>query len=341
MRPCITSLGYALPSALVLTQDEAIARLGYTSQLVRRLAKNTQIAQRRFALDPIGMSVQELSEGYVKAGVELSLAAVRDCLGERDPQEFGTLVFVSTTQQLMVCPGMAFRIAGELGMFSDAKLVDDVGGGCQGALPGLATAYAYLHAYHRPVLLISCEICSATFYHAVEDDLGVTISNLLFSDAASAAIVEFSDDPQFPAILDFHSYFSPEGLSLLGYEFKDGRQKVVLSREVPRVVPKMVALTVMQLLQRHSLKVEDISQWVMHNGGAALLDNIAPLLSLDSQRDFRYSWDVLHDVGNCSSATVGIIAKRMHGIPENRQGYVMGVAMGAGAAVNVALLRYD
>ena len=38
---------------------------------------------------------------------------------------------------------------------------------------------------------------------------------------------------------------------------------------------------------------------------------------------------------------VGLIAEEMHRDPANRNGYVVGAAMGAGAGVGAVLLRYD
>jgi alkylresorcinol/alkylpyrone synthase len=189
-------------------------------------------------------------------------------------------------------------------------------------------------------LLVATEICSATYFPAPQQDLGNSISNLLFNDGSSAMILADSPDHQYPMVLDFERLYSKESKHLLGYVHQDGRMKVQLAREVPQVVPPMVVQTINSLLARNGLTKEDINSWIIHNGGVAILKEIAALMGMDSERDFRYSWEILREYGNLSSATVGLIAEAMHRDPANRRGYVVGCAMGAGAGVGAVLLRY-
>lgn len=358
MNPRIMSLGYAIPDGpnnLVLTQKEALKHWGYTTPLAARFASYMGVSGHRFWFDPVGKSVQQLSEGYIEGAAVLSLRAIQQCMDEAAYRldQLGALIFCSTTQQLEVCPAMTFRLAIELGLPQEVKLIDIVGDGCQGAIPGLETAYAFALAFDKPVLLVCTEICSATYFPAPESDIGNTLANLLFSDASSAALISpprgaFIRPPpvyrelpfDYPEILGFCNRYTKEGLNLLGYVHQDGRMKVVLSPDVPKKVPPMVAGAVRELLAAHNLKVSDVSSWCLHNGGVALLNEIAKLLGLDSKRDFRYSWEVLDEIGNASAATIGIVAKKLHADPANRHGYMVAAAMGAGAGVGTALLRY-
>ena len=339
-QPRITSLGHAVADRVVMTMDECMAYFGYTSPSMRKLAENTQIKQKRWWCDPIGKSVQELADEYEAGALELSCQAVQKCLDGGGLGDVGTLIYVSCTQALPECPSMAFRVAGELGMAGDTRLVDIIGDGCQGAMPGLDAAYAYLLAFHHPVLLVATEICSATYFPAPQADMANSISNLLFNDGASAMILADSRDPQYPMVLDFERLWSKESKDLLGYTHQDGRMKVQLAKEVPQVVPPMVVQTINTLLARNGLTKEDISNWVIHNGGVAILKEIAALMGMDSESDFRYSWKVLREYGNLSSATVGLIAEEMHADPTNRHGWCVAAAMGAGAGVGAALVRY-
>lgn len=339
--PRIISLGHAVADRVVMSMDECMAYFGYTSGVVRSIARNTRVAGKHWWCDPRRRySVQQNTEDYEAGALALSSQAIQNCLEGYDVKNIGTLIYVSCTKQLDLTPGMAFKIAGALGLRADVRMDEPTGLGCQGAMPGLETAYAHLLAFGEPVLLGACEICSATFFDAPQEDLGNTISTLIFSDGASVALLDFSDNPQFPAIIGFDRYFSKDGERLLGYDIKDGRKKVRLSRDVRTQVPPMVARTVQSLLKRHGLATEDISHWCLHNGGAAILDEIALELGLDSQHDFRYSWETLCQYGNLSSATVGVVAEKMHADPANRHGYVVAAAMGAGAGVGAALLQY-
>ena len=338
--PRIISLGHALPDNYLVPMRQWARDMNYKTETALRLADTTQIVAKRLCMNPVGLSVQQLSEEYVKGALDLSCRSLQECLPAGYLQRLGSLIYVTTTQQLQVCPSMSFRIARELGLPDDVRLVDLVGDGCEGALPGLETAYAHLKTFDQPVAIVACEVCSATFFPAHETDLANTISNFLFNDGAAAALVDFSDDGGFPAILDFHRRYMAEGLFLLGYTHQDGRLKVLLHKDVPKVVPPMVADTVKELLAKHGLPVADVDHWCVHNGGPAILDQIAGILGLKSDRDFRYSWQVLREMGNLSSATVGVIAQQLHQDPANRHGYVVGCSMGAGAQVGAVLCRY-
>lgn len=340
--PRIVSLGQAVPDQpynCVVSMEEWCRMLGYKSHITFDIARNTQISLHRWWANPIGKSVQELSEDYIAGGVALSCRAIEDCL-DRPVQEFGSFIFVSTTQQLEVCPGMSFRIAGKLGMPEDIKLVDIISDGCQGLAPGLETAYSHLLTFRKPVLVVSCEICSSTYFPAPENDIANSVANLIFNDGACAMILDNSKDAQFPAILDFERSFTPEGLGLLGYTYRDNRMKVILHKDVRTRIPPLIARVVQRLLERNGLTKEDVGNWVFHNGGVAVLNETAAVLGLDSQRDLRYSWEILREFGNVSSATAGMVAKRMHENPMNRDGYILGCTMGAGGQVGGALLRY-
>jgi alkylresorcinol/alkylpyrone synthase len=340
LKPRITSLGHAVADRVVMSMDECMEYFGYTSPSMRQLARNTQIRLKRWWCDPIGKSVQQLADEYEAGALELSCQAVQKCLDGGGLGDIGTLIFVSCTQALPECPSMAFRIAGELGMAPDTRLVDICGDGCQGAMPGLESAYAHLTAFKEPVMVVATEICSATYFPAPQQDMGNSISNLIFNDGASAMVLADSPDPQYPAVLDFERLYSKESKDLLGYTHQNGRMKVQLSRDVPKLVPPMVVQTINSLLTRNGLTKEDISNWVIHNGGVAILREIAELMGMDSEREFRYSWEILREYGNLSSATVGLIAEAMHQDPANRRGYLVGAAMGAGAGVGAVLLLY-
>ena len=340
--PRIISLGHALPDNYVVPMGQWVLDMGYRTDAALRLASTTQVKAKRLCMNPVGMSVQQLSEGYIKGALDLSIRALTECLPTiRAPGLLGSLIYVTTTQQLQVCPSMSFRIARELGLQSDVRLVDIVGDGCEGALPGLETAYSHLKTFGRPVAVVACEVCSATYFPAPETDLANTICNFLFNDGAAAMLLDWSSNGNFPAVIDFHRQYNGQGLDLLGYAYQDGRQKVLLHKDVPKVVPSMVAQTVQELLERNGLTVDSVDHWCVHNGGPAILDQIAGTLGLDSDRDFRYSWQVLREMGNLSSATVGVVAQRLHHDPENHGGYIVGAAMGAGAQVGTVLLRYS
>lgn len=336
----IVSLGYAAPTNFVMTQEEVYTRLGYKTALVKRIFSNAKIRKRHFYCDPLGLPVEELRAQYEKGVVELGCRAIENALDGRSLSDIGCLIFVSTTSPRPFTPGPAHLIAAELGVSPNMVLLNELGGGCQGSLPGLLTAYTYAKAFKRPAIAVSVELCSTTYYPAPETDLEQSVCAAIFGDAAASVLVAPSEDPNYPAIIGFHSTFDRRNLYLTGYAWTNGRLKVILSRELPRLVPPLMAQTIRELLTKHGLTVEDVGGWAIHNGGVSVLENLAKELGLDGKQAFRYSWEVLGSYGNCSSATVGIVAKTLHADPANRQGYIVGAAMGAGAEVSAVVARY-
>lgn len=340
MNPKIISLGYALPQYSA-TQQEAFDHLGYKSPLTRRIFENTGIERRYSYIDPERFkekpSWQELTEEYEKGAVELGAAAARDALDGFGTENIRLITFVSVTGY--TCPSSSYAIAGELGLRRDVAHTNILGQGCQGSVPGIERAYDYVKSRGGTALAISCEIGSATYFPVkTERDLDVITSAAIFGDAACAALVGYSDDPQYPELVDFESRFDPQHLKLLGYKWEDGRMKVVLSTRVPEIVPPLIKATVDILLARNKLCSRNISHWILHPGGKAVLNNLEKQLGLSHEQTF-WSWEVMKRMGNVSSATIGIIAKFVQQ-NERPRGWGVAATMGAGGATNAALLRW-
>lgn len=340
----LLSIGFAVPDELVVTQDDVLTMLGYTGRRARRIFANAQITTRHFAINPVGKSWQQLRDAYRPAALKLSCQAVEKCLDGRSLDDLGLLVFCSVTDYST--PALGYYIARELGLRRDLVFANLQGQGCQSAVPGLRRATEYYQATGLPAMVVNTEICSATFFPASEDDLENVVSNSLFGDASAAFLVGSDDNPRHPVIVDFESAYDPAALDILGFTWVDGRLKCRLDRSVPEVVPPLVRDAVTRLLLRHGKTPADVLNWAIHPGGPAVLRRIETLLGL-TPHDTWASWDTMREVGNCSSATLVMIAKRVHQLPNAlpptpvAQGQLaVGVTAGAGGSVESVLLRY-
>jgi predicted naringenin-chalcone synthase len=87
------------------------------------------------------------------------------------------------------------------------------------------------------------------------------------------------------------------------------------------------------------LGLGDVGAWVIHPGGPEILDVVADKLGL-SEEEVGPSRSVLHDFGNCSSATVLLILDRIlsEGRLEGGEPVVM-LGFGPGLTAYAALLR--
>lgn len=336
--PKLLSIGFAVPQEHILTQDDVLGLVGYKSASAALIFHSAGVSKRHFAMDPTKYSWQELRELCRPLSLKLSLEAVESCLDNKwKPTDFGMLVFSSVTDYNT--PALGYYIARSLGMNQDIEFINVEGQGCQSAIPGLKRACDYYQVHHRPVLVVNTEVCSTTYYPGSEVDLENVVTNALFADASVAAIVGDDLSPRHPYLIDFQSLYDPRYLDLLGFTWVDGRLKCRLDKSVPKVIPPLIKEAVYRLLVRNSLRISDIRYWAIHPGGPAILERIQSLLGL-SRTDVAASWETLSEYGNCSSATLALIAKRMQSQLQAPVGYGVGVTMGAGGSIEACLFYY-
>jgi predicted naringenin-chalcone synthase len=337
-QPKIISLGFATPERVV-KQKEAFQALGYRSERVKAIFENSGIDQRHVWVAPeklSHLSWQELTEEYQKGARFLSGEAVKNCLDSRDINDVSCIVFCSVSGY--TCPSMSYFIAKDLHMREDIVHSNILGQGCEAAVPALKRAYDFINSTGKPALAVATEICSASYFPAPENDLENTVSNAIFADASVAAWVGYDDDPKHPEIIDFESQFDGDHVVLLGYRWQDGRLKVVLGKDVPKVVPKLAAKAVDRLLSRNKLTKNDISHWILHPGGVKVLEGLEDEVGLTREQT-KHSWEVLREYGNVSSATIGIIGKITQRA-ETSGGYGLVVTIGAGTACDAMLVKW-
>ena len=341
MHPRVLSLGMAFPEHKS-TQRQAFKHFGWKSPLTRRIFDETGIDTRYSWIDPErfgeGLTWQDLCDEYEKGALSLGVAAAHDALDGRASDEIGLITFASVSGYTV--PSMSYPIAGELGLRRNVVHSDLLGMGCEAAAPSLERARDYVVVHPNELALsLSVEVCSATWYPASEREIDYVVSSAIFGDGASSAVVGYSEDTRFPEIVDFESYYDPEYVDLLGYKWVDGRLKVVLSRRVPEIVPPLIGQTVDAMLSRNGLSRQDIKKWILHPGGKTVLENLEKVLGLTKEDTF-WSWEVMRQYGNVSSATLGIIAKHVQ-LYDDPHGWAVAATMGAGTAVNTCLLHWD
>jgi alkylresorcinol/alkylpyrone synthase len=78
---------------------------------------------------------------------------------------------------------------------------------------------------------------------------------------------------------------------------------IVLSKDVPQMIREKIKGLVTTFLGRHSLCKEKISAFVLHPGGQKLMLYMEEELGL-KQEQTEFSWTVLREYGNLSSASV-------------------------------------
>ena len=243
---------------------------------------------------------------YVRHALVLSIVAARRALDDSGltAADIGTVLFVSTTG--MATPSLDARLALALGCPTDVRRDATFGHGCAGGVGGLARAGAHARANpDRAVLLVATELCGLTFQG---DDWSKAnfVSTSLFADGAAAVVV--SSDPGGggtgggPAIIADSCVLWPDTEDVMGFEFTDRGLEVVLSRSVPQLVRSHFAASVETVCERAGIAVADIDRYLLHPGGAKVLDAYLDVLPVD-EAQLRWSREVLRTHGNMSAPT--------------------------------------
>ena len=133
-----------------------------------------------------------------------------------------------------------------------------VGMGCAGALPALQRANDYVRAYpDRRALLLAVEICSACWY--IDDSLETVVGNAICADGAAAVLIGCDDHASGPRLEDFETLLEPALLESVGFQFRSGKLRIVLSKDIRKVAGGLVRRTVNKLLERNGVKFEELS----------------------------------------------------------------------------------
>jgi alkylresorcinol/alkylpyrone synthase len=345
MNPKIISLGTAFPPNSY-TQEEIFKALGYPKHFWR-IFRDAQIQTRYFVLPPDELkklSFQRQQEEYFTWSGYLARQALIQALDSRNPAELGLICFATCTG-FPPGPTVAHYLVYDLGLPNNIQINNISSHGCEAALPGLRRCYDFTALTGKMSAAINCELCSLTYFPEEdgkpdpENDYELLRSNAIFADACSSAIIGFDDNPRHPEIIDFASYLDTEYFWELGYAWRDGRLRVLLSKRVPDIATELLGKAVNNLLAKNNLTIHEIRYWVIHPPGAIVLDKIRDSLGI-SEEKLKYSRKALQGFGNVSSASVGVVGKLLMSEEVNPSGYLIMANVGPGMVSNAVLLRF-
>ncbi|MFQ5692688.1 MAG: type III polyketide synthase [Nitrospinota bacterium] len=352
MPPRILTIHCSVPERTYVQRDvlrSFFAPIFRENPKVREIFENSQIEKRHAVLDLDFYSqernVEERNHVYVEGALALGEQAIRACLEEigAGPRDLDDFIVVSCTGYSN--PGLEILLAKRLGLRENIRRTAIGGMGCYGAFPGLSRASESLAA--RPdsrVLLLMVEICSVTFQKSAATEN--VVASALFADGAAALILgngrspSRRGGPRFPKITDFETRTSYETTEDMGFFLTASGFRIQLSARVPVFIRQNVAGLVDLLLSRNGLDRNDVGFWVIHPGGAKILDYVQEELGL-ADEDLRFSRGVLSEYGNMSSPTVMFIlneiARRADPQPGDR-GFMLG--FGPGLTMEACLVQW-
>jgi predicted naringenin-chalcone synthase len=315
----------------------------YRNPRIEQIFMSSDIEHRYLAFDMDTLrpdeSADDLHRRFALHSTAAGADAARRCLADAGctPADVDCLVVVSCTGY--VCPGLTALLARELGMRDDVQRADLVGMGCAGALPGLQRASDYAIANPgRRALVVTVEICSACYY--VDDTLETVVGNAICGDGAAAVLVSAEERPGRPAIRRFETLLEPAYIHTVGFQFREGKLRIVLSKDIRDVAGSLAERVITRMLNREGRTKQEIAHWVIHSGGRKVIDSVRDAVGL-TEEQLRRSRRVLKEYGNMSSPTVLFVLQdtQESSAPAAGDLGVM-LAMGPGLAVEGCLLEW-
>jgi len=308
-------------------------------KLTRTLFSHPGILKRHFAIeDPVSFLNEDPDNRiarFTKWSIELSAQAIIRALDNVGLSKNAVSGLVVNTCTGYICPGIATYLIEKLGLERNIRVYDLVGSGCGGAIPNLEIAEAFLNSSSdRVIVSVSVEICSATFQ--MGDDLSLLVSNALFGDGASAAILW--NRPEGLELIASSSYYVPEDRDAIRYVHKNGQLYNQLSTNLPHLVKHAVTKVVQSVLEPRSLKINDIKHWALHTGGEKIINTIKSEIGL-SEAQLRATRKILSEYGNMSSPTVWFVINELLNEGIKKGDWCIMVAFGAGLSAHSFLLR--
>lgn len=319
-RPRLRGMGTAVPSMRWTSQQtlENLAPIwhlrGAALDRWRRIVEGTAIDVRHGVVPPervVHLSTAQRMALYEEHAPPLAVLAAQRALEacEVEPSEITDLIVVSCTG--FSAPGLDVELTMRLGLPRSVRRTLIGFMGCYGGITGLRTAVGACAANPGAVaLVVCCELCS--LHVRPEPDVQNQVATALFADGAAAAIVSSALNR------DLHPHrFGTEGIAALGsldsgasllldrgrewmtWRITDAGFAMTLAREVPVALRQALADFVGQAC------VEVPPQtFIVHPGGAGILDAADQALGLCGGRGLDASREVLRRIGNVSSATV-------------------------------------
>lgn len=350
--PRILAVGTAVPARRWSQREtyELAARCfpGYRDRRVEHVFMSAEIESRHLAFTPEDFDpdadADALHARFADHALPLAREAALQCLERAGVESHEVDAIVVATCTGYLCPGLSSHAVRALDLRDDVQRTDLVGMGCAGAMPALQRAHDFVRAHpDRRALAITVEICSACWY--VDDDLETAVGNAICADGAAAVLVAGIDAPGAkdaagPELVRFETLLEPALLDSVGFQFRAGKQRIVLSKELRHAAGPLVRRAVERLLERAELDRGEIDRWVIHSGGRSVLDGIDRALEFE-RGELDESRGVLREFGNMSSPTVLFVLERTlsRGRPAAGERGVM-LALGPGLAAETALLRW-
>ncbi|MFW5915651.1 MAG: type III polyketide synthase [Planctomycetota bacterium] len=307
-------------------------------ELLHRFFEHPGVVHRRLAIESpeqlFTETPDERMERFTRRSVALSARAAEEALEAAGVSAARVGGIVVNTCTGYICPGISSYLVECLDLSPDVHAYDLVGAGCGGAIPNLELGQLLGMAEEDLVVVVSVEICSATYQ--MGEDPALLVSNALFGDGAAAAVLRAGADGL--RIVDSQSRLVPQYRDDIRYVYRNGQLHNSLSVTLPVKSSRVVGRLVEDFMTGHGLKPDDVHHWAVHPGGEKVIQRLQEAIGLGDQQ-VAPTRSILRNYGNLSSVSVWFVLREIL-----REGMEPGercvmLAFGAGLSAHLMLLE--
>jgi alkylresorcinol/alkylpyrone synthase len=213
-------------------------------------------------------------------------------------------MIITNTVTGLAIPSLDAMLFNRLGLAPNIERMPMFGLGCGAGVAGLARASRMTHAKDGAhVLFLTVDLCSLCL-RVNDRSPAMFVSSALFGDGAAGLLLRNTRDGARggPRILASGEWCWRGTEHIMGWDIKDDGFGVVLSPELPALMSEKLAPALQDFLDRNGFRLSDFKGFLFHPGGRKLLETMEAVLGL-TRKQLEYSWAVLRDYGNMSSAT--------------------------------------
>ena len=288
-------------------------------------------------------SMEKRMQLYDAHAAELSVACIQKCIsGKIKKEDITHLITVSCTG--MSAPGLDLEIMELMELPGNIFRTSVNFMGCYAAIHALKLADAICRSTDQAnVVLVCTEFC--TLHFQKENSIDNITATLLFADGCAAALVQSKN--ALSKGIRLNSFFSDvifRGKHDMSWTISSTGFLMTLSAYVADLVREDFEGLVSKALQHASLQKDDITHWCIHPGGKKILEAIEKSISLPTER-LNYSYEVLRDYGNMSSATILFVLKKildeLQDSPDSPHSNIFAAAFGPGLTMETFVASYD
>jgi len=344
----IASVATAVPQHVVTQEDAKFRAQKVYPQYARleALYTNTGI-DTRYSVEPVPWHLtthtwEERSEVYQRNALDLLEQVAKQSIAEAGLVAADIDVIVTNTITGLAIPSLEARLMNRIAFRPDVERLPIFGLGCGGGVGGFARATRMAQA--RPgshVLFLTVDLCSLCL-RVNDPSLAMFVSAALFGDGAAGVVLRshhgdrHGKAPARGRVGAQGEYFWSKTEHIMGWDIKNDGFGVVLSPELPALMRERLGEALFPFLAREGLSLQDFDGFLLHPGGSKVLETAEDSLGL-SRDQIRYSWQVLKEYGNMSSATALFVLKAA--LADGASGRYLLAAFGPGFSAYFVVLE--